>query len=310
MNKLKQMHFALFLVIVTSLCFIFPAILIKLLMKEISTTGTLAVRFFIAALTFPLLLCFFSGKKKLYTVLYAGSVELKEYLLLGFALAASLTTLFASFNYINANKAMLIFMTYPLFDSILAWIFLKEKITNADLAAILATLTGAGFIFGLDILFFENIIGDGLVIIGTLLFALYLVLSRSIGKHHEYYKRTTWLFIFTFFFIAIGLYFTEYTLPLSKISAFGWFLLFVLGTLCTVLPYMCLSYATAYIKSSVVSIILLLGNIFTIALLSWIFSEQLTSKMYIGAGFIIAAFLVSTISELEDENRKYYHAHH
>src|SRR3989338_3932360 len=149
MNKLKQMHFALFLAIVTSLCFMFPAIIVKLVMDEISTTGALAIRFFIAAITFPLVLYFYAGKKSVQKIVYAGSKELKEYLLLGFILAASLTTLFASFNYINANKAMLIFMMYPLFDSVLAWIFLKEKITQADCGAILATLVGAGFIFGI-----------------------------------------------------------------------------------------------------------------------------------------------------------------
>ncbi|MEK6921490.1 MAG: DMT family transporter [Nanoarchaeota archaeon] len=310
MDKLKQMHFALFLAIVTSLCFIFPAILVKLVMSEISTTGALAIRFFIAAISFPLVLYFYAGKKSVQKVIQAGPKELKEYLLLGFVLAASLTTLFASFNYINANKAMLIFMIYPLFDSVLAWIFLKEKITQADCGAIIATLVGAGFIFGIDILKFEHISGDLLVIVGTFLFAAYLVLSRSIGKHHEYNKRTAWLFIFAFFFLMIGFYWTENPTILFQLSAITWLWLILLGTACTIVPYMCLSYATAYIKSSVMSIILILGNILSIGLVSIIFNEPMTKNMYIGAGFILAAFMISTISEWQDENKKYHHAHH
>jgi drug/metabolite transporter (DMT)-like permease len=310
MNKLKQMHFALFLAIVTSLCFMFPAILIKLIMDEISTTGALAIRFFIAAATFFIVLYVYSGKKSVKEIIRTDAKELKEYMLLGFILAASLTTLFASFTYINANKAMLIFMMYPLFDGVLAWIFLKEKITHADCGAVLATLIGSGFIFGIDILKFEHVTGDLLVIIGTFLFAAYLVLSRSIGKHHEYNKRTAWLFIFAFFFLMIAFYFTESPVILFELKGMTWLWLILLGTACTVVPYMCLSYATAYIKSSVVGIILLLGNILSIGLVSIIFNETMTTNMYVGAGFILGAFLISTICEWQDENKRYHHAHH
>ena len=71
MDKLKQMHFALFLAIVTSLCFMFPAIIVKLVMDEISTTGALAIRFFIAAISFPIVLYFYAGRKSVQKIVYS-----------------------------------------------------------------------------------------------------------------------------------------------------------------------------------------------------------------------------------------------
>ena len=123
MNKLKQMHFALFLTIITSLCLVFPPIFIKLLMNEISPIGTLTLRFLIAAPLFPLILLLYKPKKaKL--ILNTNQDELKHFALLALAFCLCATLYFVSFYFIPANQAMLLFLMYPVFDSLLAMIFL------------------------------------------------------------------------------------------------------------------------------------------------------------------------------------------
>lgn len=303
------MHFALFLTGIASLSFAFPAIFVKLLMGELSPIGTLTIRFFIAALLFPVIVMFVK-KNKLKAILHAKGEELKEFCILGFLLFASIAALFSSFLYIHANKAMLIYMMYPLFDGILAWLVLKEKITKADTVAMVCTIIGAYFIFWVNSAGEGNLLGYALATIGTMLFAVYSIFSREVGRCYEYYKRTAWLFIFCFFFFMIAFFITGNLQVILQLNAISWGWLLLFGIASTLIPYMCLSYATVYIKSSVISVILILGNVIGIGLISWLFSEPMTISIYLGAGFIIFGFVITTVAEWKEEERKYHHVCH
>lgn len=303
------MHFALFLTGITSLCFAFPAIFVKLLMGELSPIGTLTIRFLIAAALFPVIVMLVK-KSKLKAILHAKGEELKEFCILGFLLFVAIAALFSSFLYIHANKAMLIYMMYPLFDGILAWIILKEKITKADTAAMVCTIIGAYFIFGMNSAGEGSIMGYALATTGTILFAGYSIFSREVGRCYEYYKRTAWLFIFCFFFFMIAFFITGSQKALLSLKPISWIWLILFGIISTLIPYMCLSYATAYIKSSVISVILIVGNVVGIGLVSWIFMEPITVPMYVGTGFIIVGFISTTVAEWEEEERKYHHVCH
>jgi drug/metabolite transporter (DMT)-like permease len=298
------MHLGLFLTVVASLCFAFPPVLMKFLIGEISPSTALAVRFCIAALFFALL-SFIVHKKHIWDI---TRKEAQLFALLGFVLFGSTIALFYSFLYIPANMAMLIFITYPIVDSILAWFLLKEKITTADWIAIALTMIGGYIIYGHNLA--VHALGYGLAGIGTVFFAGFLVLSRKLSKHHtnSFYKRTAWLFIFTFLFFALAVA-AETPSEVLHISVMGWVWLFLLGTLATVVPYVCLSYSSGLLKSSVVSLIIIFGHISSIGLVSIIFHETLTLNMYIGGGMIFLAFLITTIAEWESEEKRFHHLH-
>lgn len=302
------MHLALALTALTSFCFAFPAIFVKLLMGELSPIGTLTVRFFIAATIFPIIVMVVK-KNKVKAIVHTNGNELKDLCILGFLLFASIAALFTSFLYIHANIAMLIYMMYPLFDSFLAWIILKEKITKADSAAIICTIIGSYFIFGMNDIE-GNMVGYAFATAGTILFAGYSIYSREIGKCYEYYTRTAWLFIFCFFFFMITFFVTENPKTLLNLKLISWIWLLLFGIMSTLIPYMCLSYATVYIKSSVISVIVVAGNVIGIGLLSWIFNEPITIPMYIGAGCIILGFIIAAIAEWKSEEEKYHHVCH
>lgn len=309
MNKLKQMHVALFFTGIASLSFAFPGIFVKLLMNELAPIGTLTIRFMIAAALFPIIIMLVK-KNKLKAILHAKGEELKEFCILGFLLFTSIALLFSSFLYMHANKAMLIYMMYPLFDSILAWFVLKEKITKADTVAMVCTIIGAYFIFGINNTDGGNLWGYALAATGTLLFAVYSIYSREVGRCYEYYKRTAWLFIFCFFFFMIAFFVTENPKTILQLSSMGWIWLILFGIVSTLIPYMCLSYATVYVKSSVISVILIVGNVIGIGLISWIFNEPMTVPMYAGAAFIVFGFVITTVAEWREEERKYHHVCH
>ncbi len=309
MNKLKQMHVALFFTGIAAVSFAFPAIFVKLLMDELAPIGTLTIRFLIAAALFPVIVMVVK-KNKLKAILHAKGEELKEFCMLGFLLFASIASLFSSFLYIHANKAMLIYMMYPLFDGILAWLVLKEKITKADTVAMVCTIIGAYFIFGMNSTGEGNLLGYALATIGTMLFAVYSIYSREVGRCSEYYKRTAWLFIFCFFFFMITFFITGNPKAILDLHSISWLWLILFGIVSTLIPYMCLSYATVYVKSSVISVILIVGNVIGIGLISWIFREPMTIPMYAGAGFIILGFVITTVAEWREEERKYHHVCH
>ncbi|MFA6888499.1 MAG: EamA family transporter [Candidatus Woesearchaeota archaeon] len=302
MNKLKQMHTALFLTILASFCFAFPAVFMKFLIKEMSPTTALTVRFFLAAILFPIIV-FFMHKKHVWDIKFNDA---KHFAVLGFILFGSTIALFYSFLYIPANMAMLIFITYPIVDSILAWIFLQEKITLPDWVAIALTLIGGYIIYGNQLT--VHVLGYALAGIGTVFFAAFLVLSRKLSQHHtkDFHKRTAWLFVFTFIFFAIAELFESPT-EILHISSQGWLWLVLLATVSTVVPYVCLSYGSGLLKSSVASLIVIFGHISSVGLVSIIFHETMTLNMYIGGALILFAFLITTIAEWESEEKRFHH---
>lgn len=308
MDKLKQMHGALFLTILASLCFAFPAVFMKLLIREMSPTTALTVRFFLAAVLFPLVVLFMH-KKHVWKITLKDA---KHFVFLSFVLFGSTIALFYSFLYIPANMAMLIFITYPIVDSIFAWLFLNETITTYDWIAILLTCIGGYIIYGNNITL--HLLGYILALTGTVLFAAFLVLSRKYGKHHtkDAHKRTAWLFIFTFLFFAIagllaGLF--ESLSEILHISMNSWLWLFLLAIISTVVPYVCLNYSAGLLKSSVVSLIIIFGHISSIGLVSIIFHEAMTLNMYIGGALISLAFLITTLAEWHSEEKRFHHGH-
>ncbi len=295
-------HLPLFLTVIAALSFIFPPILVKLLMSEINPIGALTIRFFIAACLFPAII-FFLKREKIKEILYPTKSELGHFAFLAFLLYGSMAIAFVAYYFIPVNKALLIFLMYPAFDSILAWMFLHEKIMKTDIASIALTIVGAYFIFGFKS---DNvsIIGYSLSIIGMLLFAAYLVTSRSVGKQYHYYKRTAWLFIYCFFFLCLTFFFSGGIDVIFLLSGKAWILLFFFATVSTLLPYTCLSYSTAKIKSSVISIITELGPVLGIVFATWMFDEPFTNNMIIGSMFIGSAFFLSTIIEWFEEEEK------
>jgi drug/metabolite transporter (DMT)-like permease len=295
-------HLPLFLTIVASLTFILPAALIKLLMDEISPVGTLTIRFFIATICFFIVIGFWD-KKKLYSIIHATKDELEHFGFMSLFLFGNMALGFTAFYFIPANKGIMIWLMYPIFDSIFAWAFLHEKITKADMAAIVLTVIGAYFILGLNGNDDGSVIGYTLTIIGTMLFAGYLVMSRSVGKHYDYYKRTGWLFIFCFFFLCITFLLTGGISTVGELSNKAWLFLLLFGVGATLIPYMCLSYATAKIKSTLVSIIIVFGPVIGIGLVTWVFNEPFTTNMWIGGACVLGAFLIGSIIQWVEEEK-------
>ncbi|PIN77172.1 hypothetical protein COV16_07095 [Candidatus Woesearchaeota archaeon CG10_big_fil_rev_8_21_14_0_10_34_8] len=310
-------HVPLILTVIASLTFIFPPTLIKLLIDEISPIGALTVRFFIAALGFPIIISVIH-KDKLKSVIYSNQKELAHFAAVAFLLCISMAVLFSSYYFIPANKAMLIFLIYPVFDSIFAWAFLKERIAKITIVAIILSVIGAYFILGVNVEGkSHSIVGYILAILGMLMFAGYLVMSRSVGKHYDYYKRTTWLFIFSFFFLCIVFFFAGGIETIHKLSPVSWLWLIMFGTISTLVPYTLLSYTTAKINASVVSIIVLVGPALAIGLVTLIFNEPFTTSMIIGSVCVLAAFIITTLAEwYEEENipkkkhKKHWYVHH
>jgi drug/metabolite transporter (DMT)-like permease len=295
-------HLPLFLTIIVAFCFIFPAAFVKILMDTMSPVGTLTIRFFIASIGFPLLIAIIH-REKIKSILYPKSNELEQFALLALFLFLNMAVGFTSYYFIPANKALLIFLMYPIFDSILAWIFLKEPITKTDYAAIGLTVLGAYFILGLNGDGQESLIGYGMMFISTIMFAAYLVKSRAVAKKFDYYKRTAWLFIFCFFYFLIIFSFTGEITIVFQLTGFQWLILAAFGIVSTLVPYICLSYVTGKVKSSTTSIIIAIGPVLGIWLVTYLFNEPFTRNMWIGGSCIVLAFMISAIVEWQEEEK-------
>ena len=57
----------------------------------------------------------------------------------------SITFLFISLKYLTYSTSMILTLLYPIFTAILAWLFLKEKLSIFDIIAFILSLTGVTF---------------------------------------------------------------------------------------------------------------------------------------------------------------------
>ncbi|KPP62137.1 hypothetical protein Z043_119690 [Scleropages formosus] len=135
--------------------------------------------------------------------------------------------------------ATVIFFSNPVFTSVLAWIFLKEKCTLWDFAFTLLTVTGVvliarpPFLFGSDASSIEDytdhIKGTVAAFLGAIAAACTLVILRKMGKNVHYYL-SVWYYAVIGFIECIIILFVidKWTVPFC-----GWdrWLLMLIGFL-------------------------------------------------------------------------------
>jgi len=169
------------------------AIWVKLIGANVSPFLLTIFRALLSCALIPLLILFMKDMKTLETL------EIKRRYLLHFLAAGffGVTIGFGfyvkSLYYIPVANAVILVHVYPLVTALLAWIFLKERITRWEITALILVLLGIWSIYGSELNLEANTFGNLLVILAGIGYSVFLVSMRHFeNKGLPYWKVTFW----------------------------------------------------------------------------------------------------------------------
>ena len=274
----------------------FPVI--KTALRYATPLELAACRFFFAALFADIFLLLRRGKKK------EGLQFSSIFLILGLTNALGFYLQFQGQLYTSASKTALIVNLYIVFAAIIAYFFLREKLDRGRLLSLALALTGMAAItthFDLSSLESGSLRGDLLVLGASLVWSLFIVLTKVASGRISGSQASAILMNLTFLFLLIPALLTGslQRLPSSRTLLYALYL----GLFASFIPYS--FYITALKKLEVLSSsILLVIEIVLAVLWSWLFlGETLTLIDFFGGILIGTAILLQGRNLGEGEKR-------
>ena len=216
-------------IILSGICIGLIGVLVKLIGDSIPAMTINFTRLFIALVAVTIVVPFFDKN-----FLKVSKKKIKEYAIVGFLMALAFSMFVLATLYAPISNVALLNSTYVIFTAIVAWFFLKEKITKYHLIA--AILAIAGIII-MNPFVLGKAIGNYIAIAQAVVFAFFIVYMKKTEKKFRY-RSVFWFFLFaTLFLTPFGIYYgfeglssvLIYLIPLGVISTAIGYILFAYG---------------------------------------------------------------------------------
>ena len=195
----------------------------------------------------------------------------------------------------TATQATLLTNLSPIWVGVFSLIFLKFRPRKSFWLGTLIALIGMTVFVGVDTIL--NLQLDFAFFLGVLsgvLYALYILVSKSVLEKLEVITFITYSMIFsTIFLLIINVAFGEQFFGFSNKA---WISLFVQGIVCQLIAWLLISYSTQKMRATRVSLSLLSQAIFATILAAIFVNEKITSVQMIGSVIILAG-IATTIYE-------------
>ncbi|MCP5160840.1 MAG: DMT family transporter [Hahellaceae bacterium] len=273
--------------------FALKSIFIKLAYAEgVEVEALLMLRMMISLPFYLAMLMYLSRQGKLPALLTGRKVvQVMALGFLGYYLASFLDLWGLTF--ISAQLERLTLFTYPTMIAVLAWIFLKEKITPRIALSLVLCYAGLWVMYGQEKNMAQGasvMLGVGLVLGAALSFSIYVILSKSVI--HELGSRcfTSLAMIGSTFFV--GIHFSIIHTPDAlDVSARVWWYASLLAFVSTVIPSFMVTEAIARIGATRTTILGSVGPVFTIALAVLLLNEPTSINHLLGTVLVIIGVL-------------------
>jgi len=235
-----------------------------------------------------LLFIVFAGEMKTLETLGIKKKNILMFLVAGFfGVAIGFGFFIKSFSYVPVANAVVLVYIYPLVTTFLSWIFLKEKVTRWEMAALIMVLLGVWSIYGSELNIGINSFGNMLAMLAGIGYSVFFVFIRHFErKGFPYWKVTFWPLI-------IGGLILVLFLPLEPVSFSlkGLIPFYILGiAFFSFLGYLLYSRGLKTIQAHNATIIVALTEPLTAIILALIIlGESLPPYVMIGGSLIILA---------------------
>jgi len=211
----------------------------------------IALRLFISSLTLLIPVTLF--KRKLFRIQKRDVLQL---LMLGlFATALQRIAYFYAVDLTTVTIAAILFYTYPIFVTIFASVFFREKITFSTIFAITLTFSGVALVVKTYEISWLNANLSGIIFgaLSSILFALYFLTTKKLRNRY-----TNWTLILYGDGIGAVTLAPIICFSFSEIASYPlqlWLLIFTIAWFPSLLAYLLYSYALKHVESSKGSIL-------------------------------------------------------
>jgi len=212
----------------------------------------------------------------------------------------NITFFIVGLNLTTANSSQVLYAASPLLIALISHFLLKEK---TDLKKYLGILVGFLGVFLIVILpliekskFSGNVLGNLLICIGVLSYSFYMIFSKRIQRKYTPFS-ITGSFIFTTLFFLSPLFLYDLKTNnalLSGITFSGWFSLFYIAFVATIITYILNQYAIKHGGSVFASMIFYITPLFGYLSAFILLGEKLTLGLIIGSVFAIGGVFLVT----------------
>lgn len=210
---------------------------------------------------------------------------------------------FSALKYTSTINTSLIAATNPVFTTIFATIFLKEKVNAKTLLGIMFSFIGVLFLItngNLSILETMSFnLGDLLMLCAILCFSTYFIVLRDVLKRINPFTLTAYVFIFC---ALILLPFVIYENPMSYLpntTIKGWGSLLYMSIFSSVFAYLIQQISVQRIGPVKTSLYINLTPVFSMILAWAILGESITYQKLIATAIILTGVIVTIKSKIK-----------
>jgi drug/metabolite transporter (DMT)-like permease len=203
----------------------------------------------------------------------------------GLALSVHFGFWITSLEFTSVASSVVLVCTQPIFVTLLAWFFLRERISRTAFAGIIVAIIGT-FLIGSDYQFGpEAFMGNMLALAGAVAIAVYVLIGRWIRSDG------TGLVPYTILVYGSAALSLLIVCLLMKIQLFGfswatWLCLFLITLGPQLMGHTVFNWALRYVKAPILSGTILLEPVLSTAL-AWAILHEVPPAASIGGGFII-----------------------
>ncbi len=266
----------------------------KVALKYVSPTTVVWLRFAMGLLTLGIA----TGVRK--QLSWPAKKDLAYFALLGF-LGIAFHQWLQSTGLVTAQAATSSWLvsTSPVFMALLGWLFLREKLTAAQIlgivlaaAGVVMIVTRGNFASLLDRNFGEP--GNILLLISAVNWAVFSALSRRGLKSHPAAQMMFYVMIFGWLFSSIGFFAGAGPAEIGDLQGEGWLAVFFLGFVCSGLAYIFWYDALKILPVAQTGAFLYLEPFVTVVFAALILAEPLLASALVGGlGILLGVWLVN-----------------
>ncbi len=204
----------------------------------------------------------------------------------------------------KAANTSLLAVTIPIFTIAISVLFGFDKLTWRKVVGIIAAAAGVIYLIDPSRASFssETTRGDVMIVLNSLCYAFYVVISKKLISHYGALKSIAWLFIFgSFVNVPVGLISLS-DVDLSSISAASWAFAVSLVIFPTILAYYFSAFSISRVEPSVVAVYVYLQPLIGFVSAVIFLDEHFTFRLLVASILVFAGvFLVTRKPRGSDE---------
>ncbi len=247
--------------------------------------SVLTYRYALAVIMFALVMLF---RKESFKIKWGHAIR---FAFLGVFFAMSSTTLYLSFHYMEAGIASTLLFVYPIMTAVLMTAFFHEKVTWTTSLAILMAVAGVGLLYQGDGDVKLSTAGFALVMVSSLLYAIYIISVNQWHTEMSTIKFTFWVLFFCLLAIVVYSWLAGDELQLLHTSK-QWACAVQLALLPTVLSLFFMTISINLIGSTPSAIMGALEPVTAVCIGVFVYGESFSLRLACGIALILAGVVL------------------